>query len=141
MGEVTALADVFPKGTFTIVRESDGKRVTIRIRDTTFARHVGGRAAGQESRTIAEFLSGPDNEADYTGFAFVDVAAGTYAIWAKQKRGEAWFSWALDVLKGDPVAAGEAYAMASGKCWKCGRRLTVPASLHRGMGPECAKRA
>lgn len=35
---------------------------------------------------------------------------------------------------------GLAYAMASGRCCRCGRTLTVPASLHAGMGPECRSR-
>ena len=38
------------------------------------------------------------------------------------------------------LARAEAYALASGQCMRCGHKLTVPASLHRGLGPECAKR-
>jgi hypothetical protein len=36
-------------------------------------------------------------------------------------------------------AAREAYAMRSGRCSRCNRDLTVPASLFAGMGSECQK--
>lgn len=33
-----------------------------------------------------------------------------------------------------------AFAMKEGNCARCGRKLIVPASIHNGLGPECAKR-
>jgi hypothetical protein len=35
---------------------------------------------------------------------------------------------------------GMAYAIASNRCSRCGHVLTVPASVHRGLGPDCATR-
>lgn len=32
------------------------------------------------------------------------------------------------------------YAMKEGNCARCGRKLTVPASINNGLGPECAGR-
>jgi hypothetical protein len=30
--------------------------------------------------------------------------------------------------------------MRENACYRCGRTLTVPASVHRGLGPECARK-
>lgn len=35
---------------------------------------------------------------------------------------------------------GMAFAIASNRCSRCGHLLTVPASVHRGLGPDCATR-
>lgn len=32
---------------------------------------------------------------------------------------------------------GEAYATKTGKCWRCGRKLTDPSSVAGGVGPVC----
>lgn len=47
---------------------------------------------------------------------------------------------AVERIAADPEAAGLAYAMKENCCYRCGRELTVPASIHKGMGPECAKK-
>ena len=47
---------------------------------------------------------------------------------------------AVDRVLVDPDAAGLAYAMKENCCFRCGRDLTVPASIHKGMGPECARK-
>lgn len=48
---------------------------------------------------------------------------------------------AMDRIMADPETAGLAYAMKENRCCRCGKELTVPASIHKGMGPECARRA
>lgn len=45
---------------------------------------------------------------------------------------------AVEIVAADPQKAQMAFAMKEGKCARCARQLTVPASLHRGLGPECA---
>jgi len=47
---------------------------------------------------------------------------------------------AVDRIMADPAAAGLAFAMKENRCFRCGKELTVPASIHKGMGPECAKK-
>lgn len=47
---------------------------------------------------------------------------------------------AVNRVAQDPDAAGLAYAMKENCCYRCGRDLTVPASIHKGMGPECARK-
>ncbi len=42
------------------------------------------------------------------------------------------------IILNDPAKAAQAFAMYEGRCSRCGRKLTVPASIHHGLGPECA---
>jgi hypothetical protein len=89
-------------------------------------------------KRVVSFLSGPDNGSDYTGCAFVGDDAKVH-IW-KRFREDTRLAEALKVLE-DPTQAAElglAYALKSNNCWKCGRTLTVPASITRGLGPICA---
>lgn len=117
-----------PQGTFT-VEHTDGSYETVKIKT-----HLEGTMAG---KTIASFLSGPDNESSFTGFAFIDPS-GRIKVWSRFANiDRRWIEAVEIVLSGDNGAAREAYAIRSGKCSICGRKLTVPASLHQGMGPEC----
>lgn len=90
-----------------------------------------------DGKRIIELLVGSDNDNDYKGFGFVNAHGIT--LWKKYQDSAA-FSWIVNTLLQDPLAAGECYALRSGKCCKCNRTLTVPASLSRGMGSECAKK-
>lgn len=138
MGAVAANTPAATKapqvGRYT-VEFADGTWVTLRLRE-----HWDEAAAARGELTIG-WLSGSDNESSYTGFGFVS-RAGELRVWRKfaaddLKRQRA----AAAVLLGsaDPTTYGMAYAEREGACWRCGRTLTVPASLHRGLGPDCAK--
>jgi hypothetical protein len=123
-------------GYYTIVFDDEAdERITIRLRtqddDSTFA----------PGKQIAAYLAGPDNEMDYINFAFTNGDHGEVRayIW-KRFRVHTRLDRALNHLLRNPIDAGEAYALESGRCWRCGQRLTVPASIHRGLGPVCAGR-
>lgn len=129
-------APVTPKianGTYTIVLDDTGDYRTLRIVD---APETMGKAPGTQ---IAQYLSGADNETNYTGFAF--VSGDRFGVWGKFRE-DGKLSAALRALiaadKDQAAQFGEAYAIESGNCWHCGRKLTVPASLKRGLGPICA---
>ncbi len=47
---------------------------------------------------------------------------------------------ALQELEDDPAAALAEFGRCTGTCGVCGRDLTDPASVERGIGPECASR-
>ncbi len=114
-------------GIYTVVMP-DGQRKTIRVRTK-----VGGTFGG---RTILAYLSGSDNEKDYTGFAFLSEDGTRVFMWRRfENSGLLPFA---NVLLQNPEEAGMAYALESGRCYRCGRKLTVPASIHRGLGPDCA---
>lgn len=123
----TDLAD----GTYTVVNGPDD-HVTLRVRECR-----NGPLAG---RRILSVMTGTDNETGYLGMAFVVNGQVRY-----------WRSFTPSTRVADAVRtlfamdqagrreAGHAYALQSGRCCRCGRLLTVPASIHAGMGPECAK--
>jgi Family of unknown function (DUF6011) len=95
---------------------------------------------------VIGFLSGSDNESSYTYFGFLrpdnvisffrsfrDKTAQNPEVLRRIQR-------AVYTIAADPKAAGLAYALESSRCCRCNRTLTVPASIHNGMGPECASR-
>lgn len=115
------------EGVFTVV--SGSERRTFRVHTPKM-----GNLAG---KTILQYLSGSDNTSDYTGFAFVTSTG--IAVWKRFQADTTLVRLARVLL--DPKSAAEAglaYAMESGNCCKCGRTLTVPASIAMGMGPVCA---
>lgn len=128
--EITGTATV-TKGYYTVAME-DGSHVTIRLRphweDDKAERGV----------LVAGYLSGSNNEADYTGFAFVD--GNRVTVWGRFRTGHERQKLALGILVADKSAAavaGKAYAMESSKCFVCNRTLTTPESIEHGIGPEC----
>ena len=123
------------KGSYTVVLP-DGHR-TIKLSDWKDDSY----RPGSRVRWIS-FLSGPHNDADYTTFAR-QGDDGKLHMLSRFASHSALKGAAEVVLYGsteERAEMREAYAMASSKCAICGRKLTVPASLHRGIGPDCAER-
>jgi len=118
-------------GTFTVVYPNDTHR-TLRLRrqpvDHTFA----------PGEVIAMYLRGADNTRDYEGFAFVKPSPTRIAMW-RRFYDNIDLREALAVVLRQPHETGLAYALRSSNCWRCNRTLTVPASVHRGLGPICAR--
>ncbi|MEU6362302.1 DUF6011 domain-containing protein [Streptomyces albidoflavus] len=106
--------------------------VTMRIR------RQGAESKFRPGELIATYLSGPDNERSYTGFAHID-SRGRGWIW-KKYADNARLREALASVLGDQKAAGEAWARRSKRCWKCALPLTTPESLDALMGRECARK-
>jgi len=88
-------------------------------------------------------LTGPDNTADY---AYVGVIRGSeFALTAKSRMTKdtpsvvafAWF-WRALVHKDEEDLAKVRFFHEC-HCGRCGRPLTVPASVKRGIGPDCAE--
>ncbi len=125
-----------PTGTFTVVF-ADNERRTIRIK------HV---AADHPSEfadwLFAKFLSGPDNDANYTNFAFAKPGNNGFAL-KTQYRNAGLIADALrSILTACPTVRhemGVTWARESGHCYRCGRTLTVPASIEASVGPTCAE--
>lgn len=135
--QVDAVASV-PDGTYTVIFSDDSYK-TLRLltqrENATFK-------PGQQ---LIAFLSGSDNEHDYTRVGHVDVleteTGVSYQprIW-RRHAGNTSLVEAVKVLFNDPKAAAQAYAERSHRCARCGRTLTVPASLYAGVGPECSRK-
>lgn len=117
-------------GFYTIVRP-DGSYRTLRLRtqdeDDQF----------MPGKQIIGYLRGANNDTDYVNFGHVD--RGVVRVWKKHQYDSSLASDSA-ILFGDTDKAREAYALESGRCSRCNRTLTVPASLHAGVGPECAKK-
>lgn len=126
---------VVKQGTYTIVM-ADGSHVTLKLEWPEFGDF------GPKTLMVS-YMCGADNEHDFAGFAFVKDD-NTIKVWSKFVGQDKLVreKAALLVLfsAADPIKYGEAYSLESGNCFRCGRKLTVPASLHRGLGPECAKK-
>lgn len=121
-------------GTYTLVKPN-GEYRTVQIAHAKWA----------DNKLVASYLSGPDNTVAYTGCAF--VGGGVVRMWKKFKDDGELAQDVRDLIAlNDPTTAhekflelAEMYAMESGHCMRCGKKLTVPASLHRGLGPVCAQ--
>jgi len=122
-----------PVGLWTVV---DGEgHVTLKVEEASWA----------NGKTVISYLSGSDNERAYTGFAFMTEQG--VKVWGSKSHlhrqiAAAQFltTGSLDEARENFLQVAEAHALASGSCLACGRTLTVPASLHRGLGPVCAQR-
>jgi hypothetical protein len=121
-------------GTYTVVFEDDSYR-TIKVEE----RPEDPTPFWEGKTHVLSYLSGRDNESDYTGFGHV-ATDGTVRIW-RRHRDNTSLAEAVKVLAGDPEAAAKAYALKSSKCFHCGHKLTVEESIRRGMGPDCAAKA
>lgn len=145
VGQVYAPVAKVPDGVYTVVHE-DGGHTTLRL--TTLK--------PEQHRTFpgfpdyAQYLSllvGPDNESSY---ARVGIVVGDMLVrqfrqvrsYAGQEASPEQLS-RLDIavhllLQGNRSGEyGLAYALASNRCYRCNRRLTVPASICAGIGPRC----
>jgi hypothetical protein len=86
-------------------------------------------------------LTGPDNTADYSYVGMLDASRGTIRLTRKSAYKPdslpvRAFDWTIGRLwLGRPIEP--ARVLHAGRCGRCGRVLTVPASIESGFGPEC----
>jgi hypothetical protein len=94
---------------------------------------------------FVKFLTGSDNVRDYSYLGLLNVENGQVRITAKSKLGEnnlvvkllnrtLALIWASDI---NPMLEKGFGLHHEGRCGKCGRVLTTPESVERGIGPEC----
>lgn len=90
---------------------------------------------------FVRLLKGRDNTRDYT---YIGMIRGTRFFVTKATRhmAEAAFVKGFEYIY-KHLCAGRmpphAEIWHEGACGRCGRPLTVPESIHRGIGPECWK--
>ena len=131
-------------GTFTVIF-TDDSYVTVKIKTDKDELRPDGSKNFFHNKKIISYLSGPDNEKNFTGFAHLDEDGGLH-VWKNYQYldGMAKYEAALMILSDTGIIgqaqAGMAYALRSSRCWRCNKKLTVPTSLHQGMGPDCAKK-
>lgn len=115
------------KGYYTVCFD-DGTHVTIRVTD-------------RAGYTNFAYLSGSDNNSDYTRYC--SIFPNGYLNF-KQRASETSVCRVHEAVKlimsadNDALTSfGKAYAMHSGNCYACGRLLTDPRSIELGIGPVC----
>jgi len=127
--------------TVTLVSTSTGKRFTYRLRATEK------QDPPSKVSHFVNVMNGADNEGDFVYLGHVFATSHDYVHGRKSRIGAeapsakafAWF-WAK-VIQGTGDAIPAALEVwHEGRCGACGRKLTVPESIARGLGPECAGR-
>jgi hypothetical protein len=117
---------------FTLQNPKTGVRFTYRVK---------GKEAEGDKGTLyfVQLLAGPNNREDYKflGTIFPD---GRYRHGSKSPiRPDApsakAFAWIWEHMENPNVEVWH-----EGKCSRCGRALTDPESIQRGLGPICAER-
>lgn len=129
--DIESITPVIPNGYYTVVLRED-RHVTFRLEtaDTTFFTTC---AFGTQ---IVSFLSGADNQRDYTGCAF--VTGQQYRRWQRY-HADTDLDAALTLLMQQPETHAARYVLESNRCFMCNRLLTNPDSILNGIGPICTK--
>jgi len=116
----------------TIVSLKSGARFTYQIKRKDL-----------EDKRFLHFVSvlqGPDNQADFSFLGTIFGGeqyrhSGKSHITPDAPSARA-FAWSWGHLDSPDIEVWH-----SGECSRCGRELTDPASIERGLGPVCAERA
>jgi hypothetical protein len=115
--------------TLTLKSERTGNRFTYKVRQSD-----------DGSVGFVSLMYGTDNE---TAFQYLGIIRdGAYSHGRKSRITEsapgamafAWFHAHLQLHR----LPDNLQVWHEGKCGRCGRKLTVPESVERGLGPECA---
>jgi len=132
-------------GTFTIVSNKTGARFTYRLNMPKDAPKVDERNRPvRKDRPLPIFVSvltGPDNTRDHRFIGTIWIHKKVFSHSLKSKIGYdapsvAAFRWFYLNLS-DHRVLDFCEVWHEGKCGVCGRKLTVPESIERGMGPVC----
>lgn len=122
---------------FTVVSRASGVRFTYRVR----------RKSPLDDFWFISVLTGPDNMADYQylGYLYGNVVGGDGVyrhggqrakISTEAPSAKAW-DWFFRQIQELGTKADQMEVWHEGTCGRCGRTLTVPASIENGFGPEC----
>ena len=129
------------RATVTLVSKKTGNRFTYRV-STPTDRETGKPAT--DGTLMVSVLTGSDNNSSYTWLG--RVAREIFWVGRKNpKPGEISkdapsakaFAWAWQKLAQGTLPA-ELEIWHEGRCGRCGLKLTVPESVARGFGPDCA---
>jgi hypothetical protein len=129
--------------TLTIVSHKTDTRFTYRVRCPEDQRDQDVDTYGRV--WFVSLLTGSNNEEDfsYIGCIFSGRANFVYGrkshvgVGAPGVKAFDWFSRFL-LSPTSPGLPASLEVWHEGRCSRCGRKLTVPESIARGLGPECA---
>lgn len=134
----TAPAPQLKSGTYTIVNPKTGGHRTVQLRDDDFEWMTSNKPVA--GTRVIRGMNGPDNEQSFvylgtvspTGVASFTRKSAVYPTLVAAAK------WLLAKGVGREAELGKAYAILSGRCCFCNRKLTTPGSVHFGYGPDCA---
>lgn len=141
-GQLTTVEDVVTfatagNATLTLRSLKTGNRFTFKI-----------KKSDQPNSKVAFFvalMNGPDNENSfqYLGCIYNDQAGLRYAHGKKsriteQATSSIVFKWFWQKVINQKKFSPDLEIWHCGICGRCGRKLTVPESVARGIGPDCA---
>lgn len=96
---------------------------------------------------FVKLLTGPDNESSYSYLGMLNKRTGEVTLTKASKMTRN--SWPVSILvrvmaamwsdEPNKVEAAGWKVHHEGTCGRCGRTLTTPESVERGIGPECAE--
>jgi hypothetical protein len=126
---------------FTTVNEKTGNRFTFRVRKAGW-----GTSNVRSDIFYVSVLTGSDNQSCYTFLGtFFGGSNQLYRHSPKSRISSSAISnrvieWFFQHYIKNPSIYTTVKNYHSGKCGKCGRKLTTPDSIKSGLGPQCGNR-
>lgn len=128
----------------TLVSKKTGTRFTYRVREPNPTTHNTGAVQAFSKRKIlfVSLLTGPDNDTSYSYLGQIYPSDMNYQHGRKSRisvlaLSAKAFAWFWDNLQEGKIP-DQLEVWHEGTCGKCGRSLTDPQSIARGIGPVCA---
>ena len=132
--------ELSPPNAITYIIGGKGKATLVGHHDRFTYRF---RSPDTHSCVWVSVLTGSDNESDYKYIGFIPTRDGQVPQMVAGQKGSPdapsfkALAWYLNKAFKNPDAAEQATFVHEGICGKCGRALTVPESIERGIGPTC----
>lgn len=126
------------RATFTVVSLKTNTRFTFRVRA---CRKPDEMPNGAPTHFV-DLLTGPDNENSFQYLGYIREGVfqhGKKSRISPEAPSARAFQWLWSHLSHGMDFTKHAELWHEGRCGRCGRKLTVPESIDRGIGPECAK--
>jgi hypothetical protein len=129
--------------TVTIVNERTGNRFTFEVKAPKEDREGRPLSPEQARLHFVRVLIGPDNTSQYAYLGLIRDRAsyehGRKSRITPDASSARVMSWVFPRLVAGTLPE-HIRIYHEGSCGRCGRKLTVPESVERGLGPECAQR-
>lgn len=125
-------------GNATVTLESgkSGKHFTFKVKQS--------KKDDDTSPYFVSVLSGPDNYSNYSYVGIINSSKTEFKLTQKSKVStdaisyKAFNYFFLQLITGK--LNEDLHVYHSGKCGRCGRKLTTPESISRGFGSECSSK-
>lgn len=126
------------QSTFTLKSVDSGRRFTYKIK--TFQP----KDEAKPVISLVSLLTGPDNEGDFTYLGI--IRNGVFNLTSKSRMSAdaapvKAISFTMKWLLAYSTLTPKIEFWHSGRCGRCGRKLTVPESVELGIGPECNRKS